>query len=175
MTNKLRKSIFENMQLLSTEELIDIWVENNSEAWTSIAFEIIEEILTSRGKELPKQNMPSETLNDEDDKLSKNDYEEENPPAFYDPQQVLLFTDWANWLAWVSFIIPIIIAIFDAYEILSFSVEWGYLLTQFMYILYAAARGFFYFFILKGLSYGLNILMEFEFNSRAEISSEKLD
>jgi hypothetical protein len=43
------------MRLKSTEELIEIWIENNRKEWAKEAFEAIRQVLLERGENLPEQ------------------------------------------------------------------------------------------------------------------------
>jgi hypothetical protein len=54
--NYLRAMIYSNLQLKDTEELLEIWTQNDREAWTDEAFDVIRELLAERLGELPKQN-----------------------------------------------------------------------------------------------------------------------
>ena len=51
--------IKENLSTKETDELLQIWNDNNRAEWTDIAFSAIEEILTERGVTVPPQ--PNET------------------------------------------------------------------------------------------------------------------
>ena len=46
------------MALKETEELLEIWRANNRFEWSDAAFDIVKEILTERGIELPAQHEP---------------------------------------------------------------------------------------------------------------------
>lgn len=50
--SRLKKTIRENMQWKETEELIDIWMEQNADDWTPEALQIVGEILKERGVDL---------------------------------------------------------------------------------------------------------------------------
>ena len=169
MSNNLRKSVFENMQFLSTEELIDIWIENNPEEWTPTAFEVIEEILKARGKTLPKQKLASEILAEkEENNELVEDNEEENPPAFYEPQQVLSLSSWANPLSYIIAGTTLLIAFIEIACAISFDPYSTFYMLQYLFTILAKAgvQALFYFIVLQAIKKGLLILMEFEFNSR---------
>jgi hypothetical protein len=50
--SSLKKTIRENMQWKETEELIDIWLEQNTDEWTPEALQVVGEILQERGVDL---------------------------------------------------------------------------------------------------------------------------
>jgi hypothetical protein len=54
--NSYKKAINSSMDEKPTEELLNIWIDNNRKIWSKVAFESIKEILISREIELPKQN-----------------------------------------------------------------------------------------------------------------------
>jgi hypothetical protein len=52
------KEIYERMNLLETNELLNIWIKNDRMEWSELAFEIIKEVLKKRSVALPAQNDP---------------------------------------------------------------------------------------------------------------------
>jgi hypothetical protein len=58
MTDDLRNQVFNNLNLLETDDLIDIWKKNDRVEWSEIAFDVVCEILQNRLVEIPKQNEP---------------------------------------------------------------------------------------------------------------------
>ena len=167
--NSLEKSIYENFSVKETDELIQIWRENQRYEWSDVAFDVIRQILQERGVEIPLQNNPQfelETKNENEESESADGTSSENQPIFYKPQQLMFFADAASIAAWVTLVIYIVISPWNVF--LNWSEYWGMwglgngivgLLSR---ILVAAIS----FFLLKGISLALYVLMEFEFNSR---------
>jgi hypothetical protein len=58
MTDDLRNQVFNNLNLLETDDLIDIWKKNDRVEWSETAFDVVREILQNRLVEIPKQNEP---------------------------------------------------------------------------------------------------------------------
>jgi len=98
MNGDLRRQIHNQMNLRKTEDLLEIWQENDHVEWSDQAFEVIREILKERGAEIPAQN---ELIREHDEKeTDEEDYafseeelaiiDDENSPVFYDPFEVLL-------------------------------------------------------------------------------------
>lgn len=58
MTDDLRNQVFNNLNLLETDDLIDIWKKNDRVEWSETAFDVVCEILQNRLVEIPKQNEP---------------------------------------------------------------------------------------------------------------------
>jgi hypothetical protein len=54
----LNKQIYERMDLLETDKLLDIWINNDRMEWSELTFEIIKEILQKRSVAFPAQNDP---------------------------------------------------------------------------------------------------------------------
>ena len=72
----LRNSIFNNLNLLETDDLIEIWQNNDLAEWSDTAFEVVQQILRTRLGQLPLQDAPTyesseQDIDDEsDEKLS---------------------------------------------------------------------------------------------------------
>lgn len=58
MANDLRNQVFDNLNLLETDDLIDIWKKNDRVEWSETAFDVVQEILQNRLVEIPRQNDP---------------------------------------------------------------------------------------------------------------------
>ena len=58
MTDDLRNQVLGNLNLLETDDLIDIWKKNDRVEWSETAFDVVREILQNRLVELPKQGEP---------------------------------------------------------------------------------------------------------------------
>jgi hypothetical protein len=56
--NPLHEQILRSMREKDTEELIEIWQENDAEIWTPDALDAVEEILLERLGELPEREQP---------------------------------------------------------------------------------------------------------------------
>jgi len=54
--SSLSKSIYQNMQLKDSDELLKIWVKNDRLEWSDEAFSIIHDILLERLGNVPEQN-----------------------------------------------------------------------------------------------------------------------
>lgn len=107
MSSDLREQIYARMNLKETDELLEIWQNNDRFEWADAAFDIVNEILKERGVEVPEQGEPIYDHNEEEN--DEKDYgfseeelmiiDDENPPAFYDPFDVLLTTKRIDWTA----------------------------------------------------------------------------
>src|ERR1043165_9307374 len=100
MNNEFRQQIYNELNLRETDDLLDIWLENNREEWSDEAFSVISEILKQRGTEIPRQD---EMSLDEKNSSTENDgfsdaelkiIADQNPPDFYDPFAVLQVSKW---------------------------------------------------------------------------------
>jgi hypothetical protein len=169
------KQIYERLNLRKTEELLDIWVNNDRVEWADLTFEIIHEILRERAVELPAQNGPvymhqlkkKVKITDKlKESLGIGDYAVrfETTAMFYKPRKVFMLQKWINWtmvFVILSYGIRIIVSfaelIRSQFNTTSFVLHIISSLIQIAIPLIA----------LIGLSYILKILMQFEFNSRA--------
>ena len=181
MNNNLRTEIRSRMTPKDTDELLEIWRTNNRFDWSDDAFDVIEQILKERGVEIPEQNKPiSEPKEEENNGYDFSDGElriidDENPPIFYDPPDVLLATKRIDWIAkWM-------IAFTIGYNILNFQRSMGivqpyfiknpnsvliYIFTLLLLSLNAVMGIVVIYFPLKALAHILRILMEMEFQSQ---------
>jgi hypothetical protein len=181
------KQIYERMNLRETGELLAIWAKNDRVEWSAPTFEVIKEILQGRSVALPPQNEPvyvyqpqkkaSGKLKEffgivaDTDSFSAGG----RVPLFYKPQKVYVLQKWIN----LTVILAIVakaaetIRSFSAFKSAvsyylassadSIVVPIAYAVTIFSIVLQIA----FIVAALKGLSYILKILMQFEYNSRA--------
>src|SRR5258707_10031449 len=67
MSTAEKEQIRQRMQEKDTEELLDIWTNNDRGEWTNLAFEVVREILVKRVGELPAQHLPASDLPELDD------------------------------------------------------------------------------------------------------------
>lgn len=182
MSNDLHHQIYQEMNLIETNELLEIWQNNDRFEWSDIAFEVINEILREHGVEIPNQNEPIYDHNDEE---AEEDYEfseevlkiidDKNPPDFYDPFEVLKVSKWID-LAVKAMIALIVIQsllnvstywrIAQSYFINNPYSFWVYLITVLIVAANIALSVLLTYVPLKALSRILRILMEMEFTSR---------
>jgi hypothetical protein len=180
MNNDLRKQIYDTLNLKETDELLDIWEADNKEEWSEAAFEVIKEILDKRGVEIPEQGnfVPDETEDEENEEFTEEEtkiLDDEHPPVFYDPFEVLKVSGWIEIAAKVT------VGFILVYNLIHYSSSRNIISSYFannpipflemfltlvlIAINFAVGAGFTYF-ALIALSKGLRILMEMEFNSR---------
>lgn len=182
MKSNLRTQIRSRMILKETEELIEIWQTNDRFEWSDNAFEVIKEILGERNVEIPEQNDPvyehTEEKDEKDYDFSDEELriiDDENPPAFYDPFDVLLITRHIDWIARWMIVFTIL------YNILNFQRTTGmiqpyffknpdsalvYVFSVLLLALNTVIGIVLIYFPLKISSHILRILMEMEFRSR---------
>jgi hypothetical protein len=176
MHNELQfKQIHASMNPRETEELVEIWVKNDRVEWSDLTFEIIKKILQERSVETPAQNnpvyehQPQRSLPNKLKRFMASDHDPDrfsadgdSGPIFYKPQRVLAFQKWI----YLTMIIVIIAYFANAAYVIMFTqgnsraVWLPVIATMALQIAFAVIA-------LKGLSYVLIILMQFEFNSRA--------
>jgi hypothetical protein len=171
------------MNLKETDELLEIWRNNDRYEWSDDAFDVVKEILNERDVDIPEQGDPIYERNEEepdevDREFSKEELEiidDENPPTFYDPFDVLLLTKRLDWM------IKAMIVFIVAYNIINFpnsrSIIQGFFIqnpnpalefvVSALMALINAVLGIIVMYVpLKALTHILRILMEMEFRSR---------
>ena len=101
MSSSLRDQMYNRWNSRETEDLLEIWHENDREEWSDTAFEVIKQILTERLGEIPPQKEFSPETRD--DKDSEEDTElaegleeweakaldDEDQREFYDTLEVI--------------------------------------------------------------------------------------
>ena len=190
MRNDLHKQIYDRMNIKETEELLEIWQCNDRFEWSDEAFDVINEILKERGMEIPEQDEPvyehvEETnredygFNDEELKI----IDDENPPAFYDPFEVLQLV---KWIERATKAVVIVIVLYNLVRFPKFMNMLGlfsvenpnsfvvYLIAFVAMALNALLGIAITNLILKTLSHVLKILMEMEFRSRKRLESNSV-
>ena len=184
MNNELYDQIYNSLNLKDTDELLDIWQANDHVEWSDSAFEAIKQILTSRRVELPEQDEPILEYSEESDETYGFSEEElkiiddENPPEFYNPIDVLMIAKQIK-IAAIASIILVIVSILLQFQD-SENLARSYLQTYpplnvlvlpitLVSITIAIALSIVTtYFPLQALAHILKILMEMEFNSRID-------
>jgi len=185
MSNRLKEQVYKNMKLKETDELLEIWRKNDRVEWSDIAFVVIKEILMERLGEFPLQDEPIFEYADEEDiddgtygftDLELKIIDDENPPEFYNPFEVLKISNWIEKAALASVVIAavlgftqlpktqgIIMSYFYGNPSLGFLATIIAIVTVVVGILFQIVIMYF---PLRALSHLLKILMQMEFNSR---------
>jgi hypothetical protein len=185
MNNDLHKQVYNNLNLKETNELVEIWQKNDHVEWAEDTFIVIREILQERLGKLPPQDEPileytddDEDNEDEDEDESEVDFlvDDENPPEFYNPHEVLRLEKWLYQAAIASIIASVVSSLLGLAQmqgvVLSFfrgEMEWNFvawLIAIVIFIFAVGLQSIIIYFPLKALGSILKILMEIEFNSR---------
>jgi hypothetical protein len=186
MTSDFKKQVYRSLENKETEELLDIWKKNNRSEWSDIAFDVIQEILINRGINIPEQVEPTYQNNknaqkvDEDGftKLENKILDDENPPEFYEPFDVLKIQRQLEFVAKAVVILTIVYNLINFSNPLRLAQSWLYQIpnTIPVYILAFLIMGVntivgiaLAYFPLIALSRILRILMQMEYNSRTQI------
>ena len=178
MSDNLRNQIYSNLNLKPTDELIEIWQKNDRVEWTETTFEVLQEILQERLGELPPQNEPvfeyQEEIDEPGDKVIMDD---DNPPVFYEPKEVLWLEKWLYRAAIAAIVATIVSSLLELPRMQS--IVWSYftykpesssaawLISIVIFSFAAGLQCILLYFPLKALGSILKILMEMEFHSRA--------
>jgi len=183
MTDKQYERIYQNMVIKETDKLLEIWGKNDRVEWSDTAFDVIKDILTERLGEVPGQVNPifeSDEEEIDDYEFSKEELaiiDDDNPPEFYDPFEVL---DISYKLKKVANYLAVVVAI---YSLLNFGnsrmIVSAYfqtsqnlnlllinILALFVTILNTAFSVAISYFPIIALAHVLRTLMQMEFNSR---------
>lgn len=182
MKSEFRQEIYNELNLRETEDLMEIWQNNDRFEWSDEAFSVISEILKHRGVEIPTQNEPV-YHHEKDAKNEEDDFSDEeliiiaddNPPDFYDPFEVLRVSKW------IDLSVKVMIGLLIVQNLLNISTAWhialsyfvgskyslgAYLVTLLIVAANIAIGILLTYMPLKFLSQILRILMEMEFRSR---------
>lgn len=182
MTDELKKQIYNNLDMRETDELLEIWQKNHRFEWSDAAFESIREILISRGIYIPQQDSPIYQQQDQPGidvdgltDLEKKIVNDENPPEFYDPFDVLKTSKQVMFVAKAIVFLTLIYNLTDFSSTLRLVQAWFirnpdpsmvYFITLLVILLNTAIGVVITYFPLMALSRILNVLMQMEYNSR---------
>jgi hypothetical protein len=101
------QEVLRQMEAKETDELMQIWRENDREAWTEEAFDAVRKILLERLGDLPAQGLPEEEESAEDES------EEDGRLILPYPtdKKLIWIADWSNRLSGVVLAVGIIEAV----------------------------------------------------------------
>lgn len=187
MSTDFYKQIYSNLDLKETDELLGIWKTNDHTEWADEAFQAIKEILKNRKVDAPEQDEPIYEHDQNEEEIDKNDFSEdelkiiddENPPDFYDPLEVLKLTKWIDLASTIIIILYIILNLmnFQTDKNITSSFFIGYPQSSGTILIYISAIVLMVintaieiaivYFPLRALARILKILMEMEFKSRS--------
>lgn len=91
-SNALNKKLYENMRQKSSDELLQIWKENDRTEWSDEAYTAISQILTERNVSLPVQQTPATIVEADSD-----------PNA----DALVRLSTWAQLMAWVALVVTL--------------------------------------------------------------------
>ena len=147
--NSMREMIYSNLQLKDTEELTEIWTQNDREAWTDEAFDIIRELLLKRIGHLPEQNQPEQI--------------EEQVDLYHNPETLLKIANWSKNFSWIIIVIS---SMFLCGNILVFTEVRSFINLTIGVLL--SLGGIFCFIVLQAISELIYLFMDIEDNTRGE-------
>lgn len=182
MNEEFRRQIYNELNLRETDDLLEIWKQNDHVEWSNETFEAIKEILRNRTVEIPQQDEPIYEYNDEDDEVENYDLSDEelkiideNPPEFYKPFDVIKLGRWIDMAAKAMIVLIIVQSLFgfsssqrivQGYFIMHPDSSWILPVTVLLVAANVATSILVTYLPLIALSKILRILMEMEFNSR---------
>ena len=182
MSNDLHQQIYNNLNLKETEELVEIWQKNDHVEWSEDTFSVIHEILQKRLGELPSQDEPifeyedTEGENDEDEINFEFLIDDENPPEFYNPHEILRLEKWLRKAAIASIIASVVSSLLELGQMQRIVLSYfmgnmernfvAWLIAIVIFVFAIGLQSIIIYFPLKALGSILKILMEMEFNSR---------
>jgi hypothetical protein len=145
-SDSLYDSVYKSLQEKDTEELLEIWQQNDRNEWSDKAFVAIHEILLERlGSEPPEQGPPPE---DEREEL-----------LFFDLYKVATLSDNMNIAAWTVLIGYVLIWVGNLYVS-------GINAQTFIALLYILLQGVVFFFVLRFMAQALILLLGIVENTR---------
>jgi hypothetical protein len=183
MSAEFREQIYANPNLKDSEDLLDIWEANDHTEWSDIAFEVIREILTGRGIDIPEQGDATEHdkelpgLGDDTDGLEDweaNLLDNEDQPEFFNTLDVLDLHHKLNRIAQASIVVyalfgfsnlPIVSTVLNGNPPTMQDLTRSIVPAVYNFLGYGL-QILITFFSLRALGSVLRILMEMEFNSR---------
>ena len=162
-SDELRRQILENMELRSTEELKQIWHENDRAVWSAMAFDVIGEILQRRTGQLPSQENYEEKL--QKARLAQQTAEEETYYSLPRVEKVATMADIAAWVVLAGYLIDWGLHIYDSMFGLNMG-NLGILIQNIALVgIGNIISGIYVFVILKAIAQAIYILVDIEENT----------
>jgi len=157
--NSMREMIYSNLQLKDTEELIEIWTQNDHEVWTDEAFDIIRELLLKRIGHLPEQNRPEQS--------------EEQVDLYHNPETLLKIASGAKEFSWIIVIVSSLFLCGNLYQFVNPNIAY-FSQSALPYLPYLTIAilmplgGIFCFIVLQAIAELIYLFMDIEDNTRGE-------
>jgi hypothetical protein len=104
-TERYADEVQRKMEEKETDELVRIWQENDREAWTDEAFEVVSRILLARLGKLPEQNPPDEDGDESEEEISADEH---LIIPFPQDKKLIWIADISNRLSWVILLVGIL-------------------------------------------------------------------
>ncbi len=189
MPGDLRAHIYQNMDMRSTGELVQIWQENDRSIWSDTAFEVINAILAQRLEEVPPQGEPIYQHEEQPQKRALFDdiklspfTDPENAPELYNPREVLWLQKQIDRLAVIYVGVTVLVNLSRTGDTFAITANYlinnqyrdviAILITVVISLLLSTLQCAIGYFAIRALGSILKILMEMEFNSRAKENPE---
>ncbi len=150
-SDPLSNEIYNELNLKSTDELLEIWEKNDRSVWSNEGFTAIKKILRERQVSIPPQKVASTK-------------EESDSDTYYNIDKLTSLATTANVLSWVILVGYIFAA--GAYLYLGWKANTGYLFAQYLSWLTYLLPGLFFFGVLRLLSEAVYVLLEIAENNR---------
>jgi hypothetical protein len=161
-SDSLSDEIYNELNLKSTDELLEIWKTNDRSVWSDDGFKAINKILLERQGSVPPQEAAAPS-------------EESDEDTYYNLDRITSIATIANVLAWIILVGDLIALIaYLRLGLLSNSVNlFQYLTNQsnvlnlLIWSVVYIVPGLFFFVLLRGLSEAMYMLLEIAENGRA--------
>jgi hypothetical protein len=153
-SDSLETSIFNSMNLKSTEELRQIWQEHDTNEWTPTALQAVGKILIDRLGALPERDVDE-----------SQDEVEEDVDLYHDPERSLKVAGWSNTLSIVVLSVYSVFALGFLFYML-FLTGGSSLVVVLISASFILLFGGVIFAILQGLGEIILILLDIEDNTR---------
>ena len=149
MDQELESYIHNQMNEKDTEELVEIWVKNDRNEWSDMAFKAISEILRQRLGGLPEQEQPKK----------------KQEATRVDHEHLSMISDRTRVISWFVLVVSIAYLCWGVFSVLSAGRSQNFLLALSSIVL-VATLGFASFALLQAIPEILHLLAEVEDNTR---------
>jgi hypothetical protein len=175
MAENMRETIRRQMLEKDTDELLQIWKENDRTEWTDTAFEVIREILLERTGSLPPQQEPEVAS-------AKSPANDDEGDTYYNSGRFMNIALWAKTLSWLFLGSSILLVLLALYSFFGYTMSqlqsainpstiivYSLVIPNFATLLFGALL----FVLLQALGEGIYILMDIEDNTRRIADSQE--
>jgi hypothetical protein len=163
--SEVNKSIYEDMNSRETNELLNIWYEQDRGTWTGEALETVRRILVERLGTIPPEPQPAQKGGSMETEQEARDAAKED--HYYNPEVIDRISSAAKALSWAVLVVAAAYVIFNVVYIVRQGSQVplnSIISVTLTFLIILLVAGFFHL-VLQAIGEGLYLLMDIEDNT----------